>query len=71
MTVHDASPQDIYIDAAGKLWRVVSICHEPTVTVEEIEKTTDNPYANRVRKSGGVSGLMWDGFKRIYKWEQK
>lgn len=64
MSVNDAQPQDVYADASGKLWRVVSICGEPTVCVQEIETTTpDSP----VRKTGGVSGYMWQGFKRVFR----
>lgn len=62
MSVHEAKPNDVYADATGKLWRVVSVCGEPTVTVQEIETTTPE---SPVRKSGGVSGYMWHGFKRI------
>lgn len=64
MSVHDAEPGDVYVDAAGKLWRVVSICGEPTVTVQEVETLTPT---NEVRKSGGVSGYMWHGFRRIHR----
>jgi len=64
MSVHDAEPNDVYADADGKLWRVVGVCGEPTVIVQEIEtQTPDSP----VRRSGGVSGLMWQGFKRIHR----
>lgn len=64
MSVHEAEPGDVYVDAHGKLWRVMGTCKEPTVTVVEIE-----PYDTRkpIRKNGGVSGLMWNGFKRIYR----
>lgn len=62
MSVHDAKPGDLYADDSGKLWRVVGICGEPTVIVQEVE--TSYP-ESPVRKSGGVSGFMWHGFKRI------
>lgn len=73
MSVHDAAPEDIYTDDHGKLWRVISICHEPTVEVEEVEGTLSDPGGlNRVRivkirRSGGTSGLMWSGWKRIWR----
>lgn len=63
MSVHDAQPGDIYADAQGKLWRVISVCAEPTVTVEEVEKLGQE----NVRRGGGVSGYMWYGFKRIFR----
>lgn len=86
MSVHDAELDDIYVDGAGKLWRVVAICHEPTVTVEEVEGNlpTRSEYGGaaqamigmmppswpsiiKSRMSGGTSGFMWDGFKRIWR----
>jgi len=64
MSVNDAKPNDIYVDSDGKLWRVVGICGEPTVTMQEIESATpDSP----IRKSGGVSGYMWSSFKRVHR----
>lgn len=67
MSVHDAEPGDVYVDKEGKLWRVMGTCHEPTVQVAEIERTVpERPVTLR----GGISGLMWDGFKRIYRPEK-
>lgn len=66
MSVHDAEPADVYADANGKLWRVVGTCREPTVIVEEVEPDPIN-HGRKIRQSGGVSGLMWNGFKRIYR----
>ncbi len=74
MTVHDAEPGDVYVDEAGKLWRCVSICREPTVTMDEVEVGDNNLAVNgvpaRARSSGGVSGLMWNGWKRIWRKEK-
>lgn len=42
-TIQDALPGDIYTDATGKLWRIVSVCHEPTVDAEEVEGTLVDP----------------------------
>lgn len=64
MSVQDAKPSDLYVDATGKVWRVVSVCTEPTVTVQEVEKTRG--HANPIQKSGGISALMWEGFKRVW-----
>jgi len=76
----DAKPGDIYVDAQGKLWRVTGTWREPTVEVEEIEPHAvletkpacdgeQAPMPSFVRRtmSGGVSGLMWDNFKRIHR----
>lgn len=89
MSVHDAEPGDIYTDASGKLWRIVAICHQPTVDAEEVEGTLFDPNApqvpaaaagvvgtqfgfvratiNKRRLSGGTSGLMWNGWQRIWR----
>ncbi len=68
MSVHDAEPADLYVDDSGKLWRVIGTCGEPTVYIQEVETLTpDSP----VTRSGGVSGIMWNGFKRIYRPEKK
>lgn len=67
MSVHDAEPMDVYADATGKLWRVVGVCGEPTVIVQEIESSTPE---TPVRQSGGVSGCMWQGFKRVFRPEK-
>jgi len=89
MSVHHASPGDIYVDAQGKLWRCMAICSEPTVTFEEVEGHTATPpdptasgYAAaqqfrppsappiiKERKCGGVGGLIWNGWKRIWQKE--
>lgn len=86
MSVHDALPMDVYVDAQGKLWRCVGICTEPTVIFEEVEGRTPEPpnmfgggqaligpptpqrtQIIKDRKSGGVGGLMWKGWKRIFR----
>lgn len=65
--VHDAEPNDIYIDEKGNVWRVTAVCNEPTVQMSLLEH--ENPYANKKIQTinGGVNGMMWDGFKRIYR----
>jgi hypothetical protein len=64
-SIHDAKPQDVYVDKSGKLWRVVGTWSMPTVVVEEIEPP--DPGETPVRRHGGVNGAMWDGFKRIHR----
>lgn len=88
MTIHDAEPGDIYVDARGKLWRIISTCREPTVTAEEVEGQVEPfklepandqaqaayyayqvPQIIKARQGGGISGLMWQGWKRIWRKE--
>lgn len=92
MDITDAEFGDIYVDPQGKLWRVVGICREPTVTLESVEGRTEPPIVYSAlaqgqiaqssypppappiikdRKHGGISGLMWEGFKRIWRQEPK
>jgi hypothetical protein len=65
MSVHDALPGDVYADAEGRLWRVTAICQEPSVEVEAVEDLS--PDGKPLRRSGGVSGLMWQGFRRVWR----
>ena len=67
MSVHDAEPGDIYRDKGGQLWQVVGTCREPTVIVERLYKM-DEAVARQgemSRMSGGVGGLMWQGFTKL------
>ncbi|HDA7126290.1 TPA: hypothetical protein O5T86_001294 [Staphylococcus aureus] len=64
--VHEAKPMDVYVDGQGKLWRVIGIFGEPVVIVEEIESQTPS---DPLRMTGGVSGGMWHGFKRVVRRE--
>ena len=67
--VHDALPGDVYVDSCGKLWRCIAICDEPTRVFQAIEedRRTAPTHEEFERKRGGVSGLMWNDFKRIYR----
>lgn len=65
MSVHDAKPGDIYVDNDGKLWRVLWTLAQPSIGVEAIEPR-DVDGAKEVLQ-GGISGIMWEGFKRIYR----
>lgn len=83
MSVHDAEPNDVYVDGSGKLWRVVWTCHEPTVGVEAVEPSGYLPGPDgaidaatgssltgsfiREKRSGGVSGQMWQNFRRVWR----
>ena len=60
--MHHAELQELFVDDGGKLWRVVAICGEPTVTVQEVEPAAPK---SPVKMRGGVSGLMWTGFKKL------
>jgi hypothetical protein len=66
MSVHDAKPADVYVDHTGKLWRVLHTCHEPTVTMIEVDGFIGKP----MQRGGGVSGAMWHGWKRIHRPEE-
>lgn len=69
MTVRDAEPMDVYVDANNRLWRVVGIWREPVVHMQAIEGA-DEPLApglTRAEITAGVSGLLWNGFTRIHR----
>lgn len=62
MSVHDAEPGDVYRDKRGELWRVRWVCREPTVCVERL---SPDPFLEPTAQSGGVSGLLWNGFVKL------
>ena len=61
-TVHEAAPGDVYVDDKGQVWRVEWVCREPTVGMVKLHAPDEEPN----KASGGVSGLIWDCFRRIY-----
>jgi hypothetical protein len=65
--MNDAELMDVYADSSGKLWRVVGICGEPTIIVQEIESLSPE---SPVQRHGGISGAMWFGFKRVFRPEK-
>jgi hypothetical protein len=87
VSIHDAEPNDIYVDQDGKLWRVLWTLSQPSVGVEAVEPNgyipppehtvniaTGQPLEGvflREHRQGGVSGIMWNGFKRIYRKDKK
>ena len=68
-TINDAQPGDIYIDANGKLWRILEVVREPTVTAEEVEGTLRDPNApiNKIRRAQTTADACWAGFTRIWR----
>jgi hypothetical protein len=66
VSVHDAEPGDIYVDAEGKLWRVLWTCREPTVCLQAVEPPPTLLSNGSQQRQGGISGQMWHGFKRIW-----
>lgn len=66
--MRDAEPGDIYVDGCGKLWRVVGVIREPSVTVEAVEHEFIIGGAPQFpRRNGGVTGHMWHDFTRIHR----
>lgn len=64
--VAEAQPGDVFVDEAGRIWKVMSKCDEPSVYMECLEKAASEREGESSMR-GGVSGRMWDGFKRIYR----
>jgi hypothetical protein len=61
--VHRAKPNDVFVDPAGKLWRVTATWSTPTIIMREVESLDRS---NPEELHGGVNGCMWDGFRKIY-----
>jgi hypothetical protein len=56
--IQDAETGDIYVDGDGKLWRILSVVHEPTIEAEEVEGTLYDPNAPIVQGSSmGASAV--------------
>jgi hypothetical protein len=68
MSVHEAEPGDVYVDGQGELWKIVGICREPTVIADRLTTAFEREGGAGIgqqRQSGGVSGLMWNGFRKL------
>lgn len=63
--INPQHPGEIYEDKDGGRWLVVSMCQEPTVTMQRIEPCWADNQPAPIQQGGGVSGLMWDGFKKV------
>ena len=62
MSVNDAATGDIYVDAQGKLWRIISVCHEPTIVAEEVEGTLEDPnHCAAPYAAAPAANLVWNG----------
>jgi len=61
---YEPVPGQIYEDEKGTRWLVVTACHVPTVQLHEIIPfmSGENPPK---KISGGVTGLMFKGFRKI------
>lgn len=64
--IEDAQPGDVYVDEHGILWSIVGLIREPAIVARRmiVSGVEDDKHEKIV---GGVSGTMWDGFKRIYR----
>lgn len=56
-------PGDVYRDARGDLWVVQRYCAEPSV--EMLRVYSDGVRPDPEERRAGVSGLLWQGFKKI------
>lgn len=70
-TINDAEVGDIYVDSGGKLWRVTSVCREPTVAAEEVEGTLcpakSWSHIHKVQHEALTSDQRWQGWRRIWR----
>jgi len=65
MSVHNAEPGEIYEDAKGDRWLVISILPEPSVTMQRIQPQYFDNSPKPDQQGGGISGAMWNGFAKI------
>lgn len=65
MSIHNASSGEIYEDKNGDRWIVMWTINEPSVCVQRVQPRYRVDDEMPEKKSGGVNGLMWQGFKRV------
>lgn len=65
MSIRPESPGEIYEDKNGERWLVVSLCNDPTVTMQRIEPQWSDEAPKPYRQGGGIHGLMWEGFRKV------
>ena len=62
-TLITAKPGDLFQDASGAVYVVRGVIHEPSITMERVLSKDGNPCTGKPQTiTGGVSGLMWNGF---------
>ncbi|WP_156936683.1 hypothetical protein [Chelativorans sp. J32] len=59
------NPGEIYEDENGDRWLVTGLYLEPTVEMQRIEARWSDEQPGPMKQFGGVSGLMWKGFRKI------
>lgn len=65
MSVHGAAPGEIYEDAQGNRWIVMWTIREPSLCAQRLQPRYRPDDDMPQQQSGGVSGLMWQGFKKV------
>lgn len=65
MSIRPQVPGEIYEDKKGNRWLVVTVCNEPTVRMQRIHPVWDSDSPPPESQHGGMTGLMWDGFKKV------
>jgi hypothetical protein len=63
--INAPEPGQIYEDANGDRWLVKHCCMEPSVTMQRIEPQWGEGHPPPFEQGGGVTGLMWQGFKKV------
>lgn len=63
--IQDAHVGDLFVDKSGRPWTIVGVCQEPTVIAVRMTFTGDDRPEERIH--AGVSGLLFDGFKRVWR----
>ena len=71
MSIRPESPGEIYEDKNGNRWLVMSLCNEPTVKMQRIVAHWSEGQPVPQQQEGGITGLMWDGFKKVLDAQRK
>lgn len=62
--IRGMQPLDIYVDEKGHEWEVVGYWTEPVVIMQR-KALPGERLEHPLRKTAGISGLMWSGFKKL------
>lgn len=59
MSISESNLGDLYMDENGKLWRVIGLLSEPSITMEKVEpEAQPNPAYGNPGGQGGMGGTI-------------
>jgi len=59
-----AEPNDLFQDSKGNMWLVIGRCDVPVIYMQQLALPSQ-PNSQLRKRDGGITGEMWDGFRKI------